>query len=137
MDRAAHLMFAYARLRCRGLGANLAAMKQTSSITGYHAHIYFDETTVEQARTLCRYAADQFGVQMGRMHEKNAGPHPMWSCQLAATPEQFAGLLPWLALNRQGLIVFAHPETGDELADHRDHGIWLGTGLALDLSIFG
>ena len=27
-------------------------------------------------------------------------------------------------------------ETGDALADHRDHGIWLGTGLELDLSIF-
>ncbi|WP_264213792.1 DOPA 4,5-dioxygenase family protein [Leisingera thetidis] len=111
-------------------------MKQTDSITGYHAHIYFDGSTVEQARSLCRQAADLFGVQMGRVHEKNVGPHPRWSCQLAARPEQFPALLAWLALNRDGLIVFAHPETGDELADHRDHGIWLGTGLALDLSIF-
>ncbi|UWQ38834.1 DOPA 4,5-dioxygenase family protein [Leisingera aquaemixtae] len=111
-------------------------MKQTSSITGYHAHVYFGETTAEEARTLCQKAAEQFGVQMGRMHQKNVGPHPRWSCQLAASPEQFAKLLPWLALNREGLIVFAHPETGDALADHRDHGIWLGAGLPLDLSIF-
>ncbi|EDZ48048.1 dopa 4,5-dioxygenase family protein [Rhodobacterales bacterium Y4I] len=111
-------------------------MKQTSSITGYHAHVYFGETTAEQARALCQQAAGEFGVQMGRVHRENVGPHPRWSCQLAASPEQFARLLPWLALNRQGLIVFSHPETGDALADHRDHGIWLGAGLPLDLSIF-
>ncbi|UWQ76469.1 DOPA 4,5-dioxygenase family protein [Leisingera sp. M658] len=112
-------------------------MKHTDSITGYHAHIYFDENTAVQARALCQRAAELFGAEMGRMHEKPVGPHPKWSCQLAASPEQFSKLLPWLALNRDGLIVFAHPETGDALADHRDHAIWLGTGLALDLSIFG
>ncbi|KIC08294.1 4,5-dioxygenase [Leisingera sp. ANG-M1] len=106
-------------------------------ITGYHAHVYFDADTAAQARSLCQQAADQFGVSMGRVHERNVGPHPRWSCQLAASPEQFAELLPWLALNRGGLMVFAHPESGDDLADHRDHGIWLGTGLELDLSIFG
>ena len=74
---------------------------------------------------------------MGRVHQRNVGPHPMWSCQLGCSPDQFANVLPWLALNRDELIVFAHPETGDHLADHRDHGIWLGTGLDLDLSIFG
>lgn len=111
-------------------------MTQTPQITGYHAHIYFDEHSTDAARELCQRAAEIFGVQMGRVHEKCVGPHPRWSCQLAASPDQFSQLLPWLALNRDGLIVFAHPETGDHLADHRDHGIWLGTGLALDLSIF-
>ncbi|MDE4143819.1 MULTISPECIES: DOPA 4,5-dioxygenase family protein [Rhodobacterales] len=111
-------------------------LKETGCITGYHAHVYFDADTVEQALVLCQRAAEIFGVKMGRVHDKLVGPHPMWSCQLAADPEQFAQLLPWLALNRDGLIVFAHPETGDELADHRDHGIWLGTGLELDLSLF-
>ena len=105
-------------------------------ITGYHAHVYFDADTVSQARQLCEQAAEVFGVDMGRVHEKPVGPHPMWSCQLAASPAQFANLLSWLALNRNGLIVFCHPDTSDHLADHRDHGIWLGTGLALDLSIF-
>jgi DOPA 4,5-dioxygenase len=105
-------------------------------ITGYHAHVYFDADTVEKATALCAAARDRFGVVMGQVHERPVGPHPMFSCQLAASIEQFGALLPWLALNRDGLIVFAHPETGDDLADHRDHGIWLGTGLELDLSIF-
>ncbi|MGR3623764.1 DOPA 4,5-dioxygenase family protein [Pseudophaeobacter sp.] len=111
-------------------------MKQTATIQGYHAHVYFDAASIDQARTLCETAAATFDVQMGRIHEKNVGPHPMWSCQLGATPVQFAALLPWLALNREGLIVFAHPDTGNHLQDHRDHAIWLGTGLELDLSIF-
>ena len=111
-------------------------MKPASDITGYHAHVYFDADSVEQARALCETAAETFGIQMGRVHERPVGPHPHWSCQLAASPDQFARMLPWLALNRDGLIVFSHPDTGDHLADHRDHGIWLGTGLALDLSIF-
>lgn len=112
-------------------------MTQIDQITGYHAHVYFGAETTAQARALCQEAARKFGVAMGRVHEKCVGPHPRWSCQLAATPDQFTRLLPWLALNRQGLVVFAHPETGNALADHRDHGIWLGTGLDLDLSIFG
>jgi aromatic ring-cleaving dioxygenase len=111
-------------------------MDQIDHITGYHAHVYFNADSVHQARTLCEKAAALFDVKMGRVHERNVGPHPRWSCQLGATPGQFAHLLPWLALNRNGLIVFSHPETGDHLADHRDHGIWLGTGLDLDLSIF-
>lgn len=112
-------------------------MKQIDTITGYHAHVYFDADTVDQATVLCEQAARRFGVVMGRVHQRNVGPHPRWSCQLGASPEQFSQLLPWLALNRDGLIVFAHPETGKHLEDHRDHAIWLGTGLELDLSLFG
>ncbi|MCD9147631.1 DOPA 4,5-dioxygenase family protein [Pseudophaeobacter flagellatus] len=111
-------------------------MKHIETIRGYHAHVYFEAESLETAKALCTKAAELFGVKMGHLHEHPVGPHPMGSCQLGATPAQFSQLLPWLALNRQGLIVFAHPETGQELADHRDHGIWLGTGLTLDLSIF-
>ena len=112
-------------------------MKQTSQIISYHAHVYFDANTVDQARDLCQTAAKTFGLKQGHMHQQNVGPHPMWSCLLLTTPAQFSEVLPWLALNRDGLIIFAHPETGDHLKDHRDHGIWLGTGLDLDLSSFG
>ena len=51
-----------------------------------------------------------------------------------------ARLLPWLALNRGGLVVFAHPITGEskpaQLADHRDHAIWMGSMPALKLDMF-
>lgn len=105
-------------------------------IKSYHAHVYFDEATADQARALCEMAARHFDVVQGRMHAKPIGPHPMGSCQLGCSPLVFADLLPWLALNRDGLVIFAHPETGDHLADHRDHAIWLGGYLPLDLSLF-
>jgi DOPA 4,5-dioxygenase len=106
-------------------------------IKGYHAHVYYDASTLEQARELCEEAARLFPVTMGRMHQKPVGPHPDWSCQLAFEPEFVGVVLPWLALYRKGLVVFLHPLTGDELADHRDHAIWMGAVRPLNLSIFG
>ncbi|MCR9126874.1 MAG: DOPA 4,5-dioxygenase family protein [Rhodobacteraceae bacterium] len=107
-----------------------------SQIRGYHAHVYFDEKTVDRARALCEAVRDRFGAEMGRVHERAVGPHPMFSCQLAFGPQAFADIVPWLALNRDGLIVFTHPDTGDDLADHRDHGIWMGAMPKLKLDIF-
>ncbi len=108
-----------------------------NKIKGYHAHVYFDEDTVEQATALCQEAAQNFDLVMGRVHQKPVGPHPMWSCQLAFAPDVFDQVVPWLALNRNGLTVFTHPDTGDDLADHRDHAIWMGTIELLRLEIFG
>lgn len=45
-------------------------------------------------------------------------------------------VLPWLALNRKGLVVFLHPDTGDDLLDHTEHAIWMGAMRPLDLSVF-
>jgi len=36
-----------------------------------------------------------------------------------------------------GLTILVHPETGDEVADHRDHAMWMGKVLPLDLSTLG
>lgn len=130
--RACSILSLALRTYCR----HLNLMKHTDIITDYHVHVYFDDATVDQARAFCEDARDRFGVTMGRVHERPVGPHPMYSCLLGATPEQFNKLLPWCALNRNGLIIFAHPSTGDDLADHRDHAIWLGAGLELKLSMF-
>jgi len=107
-----------------------------TEIIGYHAHIYFDADTIDLATRICRQAGDLFPVTVGRIHQKNVGPHPRWSCQLAFAPDQFDRVIPWLMLNRAGLTVFAHPETGNELADHRDNALWMGEKLDLDLTIF-
>ena len=103
----------------------------------YHAHIYFDAPTVEQARSLSEEAGRLFNVQVGRLHEKNVGPHPMWSRQIAFSSEVFDQLVPWLDANRNGLDVFIHGLSGDELKDHTDFAYWLGNEHQLDLSMFG
>ena len=102
----------------------------------YHAHVYFDADTLGQARALCEQAAQLFGVQMGRVHEKPVGPHPRWSCQLAFDAGQFDLLIPWLDRHRDGLSVLVHGQTGDALLDHTVHAAWLGTAVTLDLSLF-
>ena len=108
-----------------------------NAITGYHAHVYFDAETSDAARRLCTRAGDRFGLRIGRHHEKSVGPHPRWSCQLTLPAPLFGQVIPWLMLNRAGLTVFVHPETGDALRDHRDHALWLGEKLELDLGVFG
>ncbi|SPD79590.1 hypothetical protein PSCFBP2116_00034 [Pseudomonas syringae] len=45
-------------------------------IHGYHAHIYFNAQTLDQARALCEAATEKFALQMGRVHQKLVGPHP-------------------------------------------------------------
>jgi aromatic ring-cleaving dioxygenase len=105
-------------------------------ISSFHAHVYFDATTVAKATRLCKLAVERFPVTMGRVHRRPVGPHPDWSCQLVFAASVFGELVPWLALNREGLVIFIHPETGDDLVDHRDHAIWMGAVRPLNLEIF-
>lgn len=105
-----------------------------SAITGYHAHVYFDAATREQAHALCIAAGEAFGVKVGRMHDNPVGPHPRGSCQLTVPAGQFAMVIPWLIENRRGLTIFAHAETGNALRDHTDHVFWLGPSEPLKLS---
>jgi DOPA 4,5-dioxygenase len=102
----------------------------------YHAHVYFDETSMEQARALCQGAAERFGVLMGRMHQKPVGPHPRWSCQLSFDRSRFDRLIPWLDENRDGLDILVHGVTGKDLEDHSAHASWLGDPVELDLTHF-
>lgn len=114
-----------------------AAVKRPRNLHArYHAHVYFDQTSVEQARALCTQAAQRFGVVMGRVHEKLVGPHPRWSCQLAFDAAQFDRLIPWLDAHRAGLDILVHADTGHELEDHTTHAYWLGNPVELDLSHF-
>lgn len=112
-----------------------AEISSTTAIHGYHAHVYFNADTLVQARALCESAAALFPLKMGRVHQKPVGPHPDWSCQLAFKSALFADVVPWLALNRNGLVVFIHPITGNDLVDHRDRAMWMGAVRPLDLSV--
>ncbi|RYF43343.1 MAG: 4,5-dioxygenase [Comamonadaceae bacterium] len=103
----------------------------------WHAHVYFDPQTVEQARALVQRAGEQFKVQVGRVHESEVGPHPRWSCQIAFSGEVFDALIPWLDAHRGGLDILVHGLTGDDLADHTDHAYWLGREWPLKLGKFG
>jgi aromatic ring-cleaving dioxygenase len=106
-----------------------------SLIKGYHAHVYFDESTVEQAKALCEQAGQLFGVTVGRMHHRAICPHPSWSCQLAFTRHEYTDVLSWLALNRKGLTILIHPLTGNDLLDCTDYASWMGEPQKLKLDV--
>lgn len=103
----------------------------------YHAHVYFGSDTTEQARALREQAIADLPIQVGRFHEKPVGPHPQWSFQLAFDAPQFEAVIGWLERHRGGLDVLVHGNTGDDLADHTTHAMWIGHAHALDLRMFG
>jgi DOPA 4,5-dioxygenase len=111
-------------------------MPETTAIQSWHAHVYYDPATTRSVAADLRVAVEaRFPVTMGRWHDIPVGPHPSAMYQIAFAPEVFADLVPFLALNRQGLTILVHPETGHERPDHRDHALWMGEVLKLNLSI--
>ena len=122
-------MGCFARLRYS------AAMSEPS-IRDFHAHIYYDPEDVDLAKQLAAAAQARFPVAVGHFHLRPVGPHPRGSCQLTVATDLFGEVAQWLALNRGPLTIFAHANTGDDLADHTEHVIWFGKSEPLDISIF-
>lgn len=112
---------------------------QPSTIESWHAHVYFDASSRDAAWALRETIAVELSgrMELGRFHEKPVGPHPMGSYQLAIPAEDFSDVVGWLALNHGALDVFMHPNTGDDLRDHRDCALWLGQSHTLNLAALG
>ncbi len=108
--------------------------KPISVITGYHAHVYYEEATKDVASNLREQIGQKFAVKLGRWHDENVGPHKMAMYLVSFMPSEFNKLLPWLMLNRTGLNILLHPETGNDLEDHTKNAVWLGNKLDLDLN---
>lgn len=114
----------------------MATKRPVNIYSCYHAHVYFDSSTLARAAVFCDRAGKQFGVQIGRVHEKLVGPHTRWSCQIAFDATQFDRLIPWLDQQREGLSILVHGITGNDLEDHTTHATWLGDSVPLNLAIF-
>jgi DOPA 4,5-dioxygenase len=104
-------------------------------IESWHAHVYYDPATTRPVAADLRAAVEaRFPVTMGRWHDVLVGPHPQAMYQIAFANEVFPEIVAFLALNRGGLAILVHPETGHERIDHRDRALWMGEVLTLDLS---
>src|ERR1700757_4030438 len=108
---------------------------EAGQISGYHAHVYYDPSTREKAERLRTGIGERFVARVGNWHDEPVGPHPIAMYQVAFPVEEFPRLVPWLMLNRGGLDVLVHPETGDAYDDHTIHALWLGTPLPLRLDV--
>jgi aromatic ring-cleaving dioxygenase len=107
--------------------------QDTTSIKSFHAHVYYAPETRDRAAQIREDLAAQFDVRLGRWHDKPVGPHPMPMYQIAFLPQLFGEIVPWLMLHHRGLSILVHPTTGDDVADHTDHALWLGEKLELNI----
>ena len=116
-----------------------APVRDAKAIKHYHAHIYYDPATSRnRAERLREHIAAEFGDQarLGRWHDELVGPHPQSMYQIAFPEKMLKDFVPWLMLNRDGLTVLLHPETGDAYIDHTAHAAWFGAVLPLRVEVF-
>ncbi len=114
------------------------AAKDVAKITDYHAHVYYDPADADsraRAALLREWVETRFPVRMGRWHDAPVGPHPTAMYQIAFQPEVFATLAPFIMLNRMGLTVLLHPESGRPRDDHTLHAVWMGEVLPLKTEV--
>jgi aromatic ring-cleaving dioxygenase len=107
------------------------------TIRDFHAHIYFDAAEVDRARSLAAKVRERFAVAVGHFHLGPVGPHPRGSVQMTVPTDRFGEVATWLAVNRDGLTIFAHASTGEDRRDHTHNVVWFGPSEPLDLSLFG
>jgi aromatic ring-cleaving dioxygenase len=115
-----------------------AATEASRPIAEYHAHIYYDpaKTRAAAERLRQRVAAEFPQAKLGRWHDALVGPHTQSMFQIAFPPGMIGAFLPWLMLNRDGLTILLHPDTGNDLRDHTAHAAWFGAVLPLRLEAF-
>jgi aromatic ring-cleaving dioxygenase len=108
-----------------------------TSVAAYHAHVYYDpKKTRDRAEHLRQRVAKEFpGAKLGRWHDELVGPHTQSMYQIAFPADLVGSFLPWLMLNRDGLTVLLHPETGDDYTDHTAHACWFGAMLPLRVEV--
>ncbi len=102
----------------------------------YHAHVYYDPGSRDDAARLREALENRFEVEMGRWREEPVGPHPQPMYQVKFAVGEFGRVVPWLMLNRLGLTILVHPDTDDAYRDHAINALWLGERLKLRLDVF-
>lgn len=104
-------------------------------ITDYHIHVYYDPETRDRAAKLRQWVEERFTVRMGRWHDVPVGPHVMAMYQIQFTPDLFPDLVPFVMLNRMGLTVLLHPESGRPRDDHTLNATWMGAVLPVKTDV--
>jgi aromatic ring-cleaving dioxygenase len=109
------------------------APAETLQIDGYHVHIYYQGDGRAPAERVGAAVADAFGLELRPSSGQPNGPHPIPQFRLKFTTAQFAEVVPWLMLHRDGLDVLVHPLTDNSYEDHTSRALWLGTPVPLRL----
>lgn len=120
--------------------SNGAVKRFPAPIRSYDVHIYFwqtDAANTEKARTLREEIQQKFPeLKVYKFWDAPIGPHPTGMFEVdMKTPDEFAAFVPWIQVNRRGLSVLVHPNTGRPLNDHTINAIWLGDKQVLNTTM--
>jgi aromatic ring-cleaving dioxygenase len=102
-------------------------------ITDYHIHVYYDADSRERAALLREWVETQFAVKMGRWRDEPVGPHTQAMYLFSFTPDVFPTVVPFVMMNRMGLTVLLHPESGRPRDDHTINATWMGAVLPVNV----
>jgi aromatic ring-cleaving dioxygenase len=104
-------------------------------ITDYHIHVYYDPESRERAALLREWVETRFAVKMGRWRDEQVGPHTQPMYLFSFTPDLFASVVPFVMMNRMGLTVLLHPESGRPRDDHTINATWMGAVLPVKTDV--
>ena len=114
----------------------MTSPKQVAAVKDWHAHVYYTPETRPTAERLREHLAALCPTALlGRWHDRNVGPHTRPMYQVLFPVDLYPTIVPFIALNRDGLAVLVHPNTGRDRDDHSLHAMWMGEVLPVDLSI--
>src|SRR5258706_8837176 len=101
---------------------------------GYPAHIYYDPTSTRAvAEGVCAALGEHCQVEIEAFRDTPIGPHPLANVLVLFKLDQFAQVVPYLMVHRDGLDVLVHPLTADAVEDHTAFAMWLGKPVELKI----
>jgi aromatic ring-cleaving dioxygenase len=106
-------------------------------MTNYHAHIYFKHDDLDLMEIFFRKCQGQKVIfRTHKQYSLEVGPHTSPMIELHFNSVTHGLVLAWLEVNRGETSVLVHEDTGDDVRDHTEGKIWLGTPLPIDFSFF-
>lgn len=102
----------------------------------YHLHIYFNNEALAEATVLESMALKSSLFDFVKLAEMPIGPHPTGMIECQFDGKDFDRVLIWTEINRRTFSALIHEDTGDDIRDHTQDILWLGTEVKLNFDFF-
>lgn len=102
----------------------------------FHAHIYFENRNLADARELLNHAKKLIFFESAYISEKPIGPHPTGMIELLFNDQNYSLAVDWIKVHHGNFSVLIHQNTGDDMADHSNNILWFGEPRTLNFSFF-
>lgn len=112
-----------------------ASPVEPARIADYHIHVYYDPESRDRAAQLRQWIEERFPVRMGSWRDEPVGPHTVAMYQVQFAPDVFPTLVPFVMMNRMGLTVLLHPQSGRPRDDHTINATWMGKVLPVKTEV--